>query len=157
MSQSNMSHNLNIDQRAKGPEGTDGPLPGEPESVPLENVKNTVGNWKPRQAYDYGTYGAAWDPELPCGEPYGQWAASGVRYEWQEESGDVAPRDERREKTLFGDENYADFQRLVADVDLNDSAKRHALSRGLSKELKDFLCCSSPAKGRLQAYLLCLS
>jgi ATP-dependent RNA helicase DDX3X len=66
--------------------------------------KNTVGNWVPRQAYDYEIYTATRDPGLPRGEPSGQWAASGARYEWKEEYGDVAPRDERLEKMLFGEE-----------------------------------------------------
>lgn len=34
---------------------------------------------------------------------------------------------------------YADFQRIVASLEWNDSAKRHALRRGLSNELKDAL------------------
>jgi tRNA C32,U32 (ribose-2'-O)-methylase TrmJ len=37
-----------------------------------------------------------------------------------------------REFSLY----YADFQRLIAGVDWNDPAKRHALTRGLSRELK---------------------
>jgi hypothetical protein len=34
---------------------------------------------------------------------------------------------------------YAEFQRLIADLDWNDAAKRAALHRGLSEELKDIL------------------
>jgi hypothetical protein len=34
---------------------------------------------------------------------------------------------------------YMEFQRLIADLDWNDAAKRAALHRGLSKELKDIL------------------
>ncbi|KAA8895984.1 P-loop containing nucleoside triphosphate hydrolase protein [Sphaerosporella brunnea] len=68
-------------------------------------LADTVGAWVPRQAYDYDTYTAQRDPELPRGEPTGTWFASSARYEWKEEFGDVAPRDERLEKMLFGDEN----------------------------------------------------
>ncbi|KAF8249745.1 DEAD/DEAH box RNA helicase [Wilcoxina mikolae CBS 423.85] len=76
-----------------------------PEAKPAEDDgKETVGDWIPRQAYDYEAYTATRDPELPRSEPYGQWAASGARYEWKEEYGDVAPRDERLERMLFGDE-----------------------------------------------------
>jgi ATP-dependent RNA helicase DDX3X len=77
-----------------------------PELKPADaDGKDTVGNWIPRQAYDYEAYTATRDPELPRGEPYGQWAASGARYEWKDEYGDVAPRDERLERMLFGDED----------------------------------------------------
>ena len=34
---------------------------------------------------------------------------------------------------------YAEFQRLITDLDYNDSAKRNALRRGISDELKDAL------------------
>ena len=34
---------------------------------------------------------------------------------------------------------FADFQRLISELDWNDSAKRHALTRGLCNELKDGL------------------
>jgi hypothetical protein len=44
-------------------------------------------------------------------------------------------RQANREFSLY----FADFQRLVADVDWNDGAKRHALMRGLGAELKDAL------------------
>jgi hypothetical protein len=44
-------------------------------------------------------------------------------------------RQANREFSLY----FADFQRLVADVDWNDGAKRHALMRGLGVELKDAL------------------
>ena len=40
-----------------------------------------------------------------------------------------------REFSLY----YADFQRLASELDWNDSAKRHALTRGLCNELKDGL------------------
>jgi len=33
----------------------------------------------------------------------GEWAASGARYEWKEEYGDVAPADKELEKVLFGE------------------------------------------------------
>jgi hypothetical protein len=44
-------------------------------------------------------------------------------------------RQANREFSLY----FADFQRLIADVDWNDGAKRHSLERGLSTELKDAL------------------
>lgn len=76
-----------------------------PETVVVvDDCKETVGEWIPRLAYNYETYTATRDPELPRGEAFGQWAASGARYEWKEEYGDVAPRDERLEKMLFGDD-----------------------------------------------------
>ncbi|KAL7272663.1 hypothetical protein RUND412_004521 [Rhizina undulata] len=71
--------------------------------VPVEGP--TVGNWVERQAFDYATYTATRDAEIPRGVPQGEWAASGPRYEWKEEYGDVAPRDENLEQVLFGDEN----------------------------------------------------
>jgi ATP-dependent RNA helicase DDX3X len=100
-----MSDSLNTGQPAKGLRDPDSSHPTKLQSVPLDTAKDTVGNWIPRQAYDYGTYTAARSPNLPHDEPYGQWAASSARYEWQEDYGDVAPRDERLEKMLFGQES----------------------------------------------------
>lgn len=62
-----------------------------------------VGDWTERQPFDYEVYTAERDPEAPRGAPIGQWAASGRRYEWKEEYGDVAPRDEVLERMLFGE------------------------------------------------------
>ncbi|KAI5788587.1 P-loop containing nucleoside triphosphate hydrolase protein [Pyronema domesticum] len=73
-------------------------------SKPIKEIEK-VGDWIPRQAYDYQAYTAQKDADHPRGAPYGQWAASGARYEWKEEFGDVAPRDERLEKMLFGDDD----------------------------------------------------
>lgn len=69
--------------------------------IPVEGP--VVGQWNEREAFDYATYTAERDPEAPRGQPTGQWAASGRRYEWKEEFGDVAPRDEALERMLFGD------------------------------------------------------
>lgn len=76
-------------------------------SIPRVAVEGpTVGAWKEREAFDYATYkDAPRDEDRPRGEPTGQWLASGRRYEWKEEYGDVAPRDEELERMLFGDEN----------------------------------------------------
>ncbi|TGZ78023.1 ATP-dependent RNA helicase DED1 [Ascodesmis nigricans] len=70
------------------------------QTVPTENESDTFGEWVPRQKFDYATYLAK--PEAARGQPSGNWLASGERYEWKEEYGDVAPRDERLERELFG-------------------------------------------------------
>jgi len=44
-------------------------------------------------------------------------------------------RQTNREFSLY----YAEFQRLIAELDYNDTAKKNALRRGLSEELKDTL------------------
>jgi len=44
-------------------------------------------------------------------------------------------RQTNRELSLY----YAEFQRLIAELEYNDAAKRNALRRGLSEELKDAL------------------
>ncbi|KAI5846516.1 P-loop containing nucleoside triphosphate hydrolase protein [Morchella snyderi] len=76
-------------------------------SIITSNNKDTRGmvdGWVERKPYDYETYATPdRDPEAPRGEPTGQWAASGRRYEWKEEYGDVAPRDEALELMLFGE------------------------------------------------------
>lgn len=59
----------------------------------------TLGEWVPRQKFDYAAYLEKSD--APRGQPSGNWLASSERYEWKEEYGDVAPRDERLEKELF--------------------------------------------------------
>lgn len=63
---------------------------------------DSIGDWVPRQKFDYATYTTK--EEVPRGQPSGTWLAGAERYEWKEEYGDVAPRDERLEKQLFGEE-----------------------------------------------------
>lgn len=77
--------------------------PFEPARVIIPVDGPVVGEWNEREAFDYATYTAERDPDAPRGQPTGQWAASGRRYEWKEEFGDVAPRDEALERMLFGD------------------------------------------------------
>lgn len=77
----------------------------DPVLPPGDGVEGpVVDGWVERKPYDYETYATPdRDPEAPRGEPTGQWAASGRRYEWKEEYGDVAPRDEALELMLFGE------------------------------------------------------
>lgn len=77
--------------------------PFEPARIIIPVDGPVVGEWSEREAFDYATYTAERDPDAPRGQPTGQWAASGPRYEWKEEFGDVAPRDEALERMLFGD------------------------------------------------------
>ena len=68
-----------------------------------ENVERVKGKW----GEDLNT---AFQYEKYTGEQVhgaGDWASSATRYEWNDEfeSGDIAPRDEKLERQLFGDEN----------------------------------------------------
>jgi len=68
-----------------------------------ENVERVKGKW----GEDLNT---AFQYEKYTGEQVhgvGDWASSAARYEWNDEfeSGDIAPRDEKLERQLFGDEN----------------------------------------------------
>ena len=69
--------------------------------------------WAEPQKFDYDAYNAGPRDAGPSGPAAGadadanapSWAASASRYEWLEEYGDVAPRNELLERMLFGDEN----------------------------------------------------
>ena len=70
----------------------------------VENKNEPLGNWVPRQAYDYERYvEKPKDPDAPRGQPSGEWLASGARYEWTEEYGEVGPAVLELEVELFGD------------------------------------------------------
>lgn len=72
-------------------------------TVEGEHSGEVVGAWTERQKYDYERYKEPpRDPDAPRGQPQGEWAASQLRYEWNEEYGDVAPRHDELEKMLFG-------------------------------------------------------
>ncbi|PWW73817.1 DEAD-domain-containing protein [Tuber magnatum] len=83
---------------------------GAPESTPpVPVVGPRVGKWVERETTNYDTYVApVQDPEGPRGLPVGEWGASGARYEWKEEYGDVAPADEVLERMLFGEPGVAE-------------------------------------------------
>ena len=53
-----------------------------------------------------------------------------------------------REFSLY----YAEFQRYAADVQWNESAKRTALTRGLSTEIKDTLVLTSDIPSKFSEY-----
>lgn len=55
------------------------------------------------EAYDYKAYNQHAEAALENKEPI--WLAEAVRYEWEDEYGDVGPRIEALEKQLFHDEN----------------------------------------------------
>lgn len=100
-----------IDKGVNGMKSTDsvnqvGEAPATVGRLPVDGPR--VGQWTERQAFDYEVYTAPRDPEAPKGEPTGQWAASGPRYEWKEEYGDVAPADEKLERMLFGEPGLED-------------------------------------------------
>ncbi|KAG0135997.1 P-loop containing nucleoside triphosphate hydrolase protein [Tuber indicum] len=78
---------------------------GAQESTPpVPVVGPRVGKWIERETTNYETYVIpVQDPEGPRGIPVGEWGASGARYEWKEEYGDVAPADEALERMLFGE------------------------------------------------------
>lgn len=86
------------------------------------NGAETVGQWAHREAFDYPSLTATRDAELPRSQPYGDWLASAERYEWKDDYGDVAPRNEALERMLFGlddDEPCGagiDFSRYVCPV-----------------------------------------
>ncbi|CUS09042.1 unnamed protein product [Tuber aestivum] len=83
---------------------------GTQESTPpLPVVGPRVGKWVERETTNYDTYATpVQDPEGPRGLPVGEWGASGARYEWREEYGDVAPADEMLERMLFGEPGTAE-------------------------------------------------
>lgn len=76
-----------------------------------EDAKQRVkeANWAEPQKFDYDTYNANPKDKVPveAGEDDNVplWAANASKYEWSDEYGDVAPRDERLERMLFGDEH----------------------------------------------------
>ncbi|RPB01027.1 DEAD-domain-containing protein [Choiromyces venosus 120613-1] len=83
---------------------------GAQESVPpVPVVGPRVGKWIERETTNYDTYATPiQDLEGPKGVPSGEWGASGARYEWKEEYGDVAPADEGLERMLFGEPGVND-------------------------------------------------
>lgn len=78
--------------------------------VALERVKQA--DWVPTQGFDYGKYNKgphdktapASGPDQPQGDASG-WASDAVRYEWDEDYGDVGPEHKGLEDILFGNEN----------------------------------------------------
>ncbi|KAI5845510.1 P-loop containing nucleoside triphosphate hydrolase protein [Tricharina praecox] len=94
------------------------------------NDTETVGQWAHREAFDYPSLTATRDAELPRSQPYGDWLASAERYEWKDDYGDVAPRNEALERMLFGlddDEPCGagiDFSRLfILKVQIDGTTK----------------------------------
>ncbi|PWW80799.1 DEAD-domain-containing protein [Tuber magnatum] len=74
-----------------------------------EVVGPRVGKWVERETTNYDTYVTpVQQSEGPKGLPVGEWGASGARYEWKEEYGDVAPADEVLERMLFGEPGTAE-------------------------------------------------
>jgi hypothetical protein len=75
------------------------PAPPPPNPEDVERVKGKWGE-ELNTAFQYEKY---------VGEraESGNWASSAPRYEWQDDVGadDIAPRDEKLERQLFGDEN----------------------------------------------------
>jgi hypothetical protein len=72
-----------------------------------DDVERVKGKWgeELNTAFQYEKY---------TGQPSAggaQWAATALRYEWQDdlETDDIAPRDERLEKDLFGDDSEANM------------------------------------------------
>ena len=113
-----MAASLDVSSPAMGSLSIDDPSAKEDDNDRPVVDGETVGSWNPRQAYDYKSYTATRDPDAPRNEPYGEWAASGARYEWDNDYGDLAPRCEKLERMLFDlddDEPCAgiDFRRYV--------------------------------------------
>lgn len=78
--------------------------------VALECVKQA--GWVPTQGFDYGKYNKgphdktapASGPDQPQGDASG-WAGDAVRYEWDEDYGDVGPEHKELKDILFSNEN----------------------------------------------------
>jgi hypothetical protein len=89
--------NGEVTQTATGDRVYDQPPPlPEPNPEDVERVKK---NWGEdlNTAFPYEKYKTS--------SQGGEWASSAIRFEWQDDFEDaVAPRDERLEKELFGDE-----------------------------------------------------
>lgn len=64
--------------------------------------------WAPRMSYDYEQYakpaGESFAPNGE-GENGANWGHNAAKYEWQEEFGEVGPKNEDLEKVLFGSEH----------------------------------------------------
>ena len=91
---------------------TQQPMPsnGAPSANP-EDVERVKGKWgeELNTAFQYEKYNS---PQVPGGAiGGGQWASTAARYEWGDdlEADAVAPRDEKLEKDLFGDDHEANM------------------------------------------------
>ncbi|KAK6496449.1 hypothetical protein TWF481_002467 [Arthrobotrys musiformis] len=67
----------------------------------IANEKNTEKEWAEKSSYDYGQF--ARDAPIPPNVEIPLYSEA-PRFEWKEEYGEVAPRDDTLEKIIFGDD-----------------------------------------------------
>ena len=77
------------------------------KSTPEVRKNPQEAGWVAKQSYDYDTYNKSSKELLEAGATGSgsesrAWASNAVRYEWNDEYGDVVPRFEELEKQLFG-------------------------------------------------------
>jgi ATP-dependent RNA helicase DDX3X len=77
------------------------------ESAPEVRKNPQEAGWVAKQSYDYDTYNKSSKELMDAGATGSglesrAWASNAVRYEWNDEYGDVVPRFEELEKQLFG-------------------------------------------------------
>lgn len=89
-----------VDGIAANGDATDG-------TVIAEETRNPQAlGWTAKSAYDYEAYNKSskelHDDEQARGIDGSTWASDAVRYEWEDDFGDIGPRNEELEKHLFG-------------------------------------------------------